>query len=55
MASNVARLTLLANNDASIGLSQPRRRLTVLASPFTAFNAAAHVTATVGQVRISAS
>ena len=55
IASNVARVTLLANSDASIGLSQPRRRLTMLASPFTAFIAAAHVTATVGQARISAS
>ena len=46
---------LLANSDASIGLSQCRRRLTVLASPFTAFIAAAQATATVGQARNSAS
>ena len=52
--SNVARVTLLANREASRGLSQPRRRLTMLASPFTAFIAAAHATATVGQALISA-
>ena len=33
IASNVARLTLLANSDASSGDAQRRRRLTVLASP----------------------
>ena len=55
MASNVARLMLLANNEASMGVSHPRRRLTVFASPLTAFIAAAHATATLGQARISAS
>src|SRR4029079_5285838 len=55
MASKVSLLTLLANSEASIGLAQPRRRLTVLASPLTAFIAAAHDTATFGHARISAS
>ncbi len=55
IASNVARLMLLANSDASIGLFHPRRRFTVFASPFTAFIAAAQVTATFGHARSSAS
>ncbi len=41
IASNVARLTLLANSEASSGLAQRRRRLTMLASPLIAFIAAA--------------
>ena len=55
IASNVARLTLLANNEASRGASQWRRRLTVLASPLIAFIAAATDVATSGQAVISAS
>jgi hypothetical protein len=55
IASNVALLTLLENSEACSGLSQPLRRLTVLASPFTALSAAAHDTATVGHASSSAS
>ena len=55
IASKVGRLTLLANNDASSGDSQFRRRLTVLASPLMAFIAAATGVVTVGHARISAS
>ena len=55
MASNVGRLTLLANSEASSGLAQPRRRFTTLASPFTPFMAAAQAAATFGHASISAS
>ena len=55
MASNVARLTLLANSEASSGSLQARRRLTITASPLTPFIAAAQLTATVGQAASSAS
>ncbi len=55
IASNVGRLTALANSEASSGWSQFRRRLTIVASPLIAFIAAAHGTATCGQATISAS
>ena len=42
IASNVGRLTALANSEASSGDVPPRRRLTSLASPLIAFIAAAH-------------
>ena len=55
IAVNVARLTLLANSDASSGSRQLRRRLTVTASPLTPLIAAAQGTATVGHAASSAS
>ena len=55
MASNVERLTALANSEASSGSSHLRRRLTIVASPLMAFIAAAQGTATWGQATISAS
>ena len=55
IASNVSRSTWLANNEASTGVDQPRRPLTVTASPFTPLSAAALTVATVGQAAISAS
>ena len=55
IASNVARLTLLPNSDASSGLPQRRRRSTMLASPLIAFIAAEIGVAIVGQAAISAS
>ena len=55
IASNVGRLTLLANSEASSGDGQRRRRLSALASPLIAFIAAAIGTSMVGQARSSAS
>ena len=55
IASNVVRLTLFANRDASSGVAQRRRRLIVFASPLIAFIAAATGTSTVGHAESSAS
>ncbi len=54
IASNVGRPIELANSEASSGLSQLRRRLTMFASPLIAFIAAAHGTATRGHASRSA-
>ena len=55
IASNVGRLTLLANSDASSGDAQFRRRLIVFASPLIAFIADATGSSIVGQASSSAS
>jgi hypothetical protein len=55
IASNVARDTLFAYSDAASGDAQARRRLTMFASPFREFIAAAHAVATFGHASISAS
>ena len=54
IASNVDRLTALANSEASSGSSHVRRRLTIVASPLIALIAAAQGTATCGQAANSA-